>query len=114
MGQGRVEMVKRFEVYLVDLNPTRGSEIFKNRPALVVSPDEMNNHLKTVIIAPMTTKGRNFPTRVDCHFAGKDGQIALDQIRCVDKSRLVNKLGEINKPFGQQALEVLKVMFEEN
>lgn len=107
-------MVKRFEVYLVDLNPTRGSEIFKTRPALVVSPDEMNKFLKTVIIAPMTTKGKKFPTRVDCHFAGKEGQIALDQIRSVDKSRLVKKMGEIEVAYGQKALELLQVMFEEN
>ena len=106
-------MVKRFEVYLVDLNPTKGSEIFKTRPALVVSPDEMNKFLKTVIIAPMTTKGRKFPSRVECHFAGKDGQIALDQIRSVDKSRLVRKMGEIDILFGQKALEVLQIMFEE-
>ncbi|WP_221936577.1 type II toxin-antitoxin system PemK/MazF family toxin [Litoribacter populi] len=106
-------MVKRFEVYLVDLKPTRGSEIYKTRPALVISPDEMNNNLNTVIIAPMTTKGRKFPTRVSCHFAGKKGQIALDQIRCVDKSRLVKSVGEINLSAGHQALEVLQAMFEE-
>ena len=106
-------MVKRFEVYLVDLNPSRGSEIFKKRPALVVSPDEMNKYLKTVIIAPMTTKGRKFPTRVGCHFAGKEGHIALDQIRSVDKSRLIKKVGDIDNTFGQQALEVLQTMFEE-
>lgn len=106
-------MVKRFEVYLVDLHPTRGSEIFKTRPALVVSPDEMNKYLKTVIIAPMTTKGRKFPTRVECHFAGKDGQIVLDQIRSVDKSRLIKKIGDIDNAFGQEALEVLQTMFEE-
>lgn len=106
-------MVKRFEVYLVDLNPTQGSEIFKVRPALVVSPDEMNRHLQSVIIAPMTTKTRNFPSRIECQFAGKNGQIALDQIRSVDKSRLVKKMGEINIVFGRQALEVLQVMFEE-
>ena len=105
-------MVKRFEVYLVDLNPTRGSEIFKTRPALVVSPNEMNKYLKTVIIAPMTTKGRPFPTRVNCHFHGKDGQIALDQVRSVDKSRLVKKLGSIELSFGHQALDTLQAMFE--
>ena len=106
-------MVKRFEVYLVDLNPIRGSEIFKTRPALVVSPDEMNKFLKTVIIAPMTTKGRQFPSRVECNFAGKEGQIALDQTRSVDKSRLVKKMGEIDILCGQKALEVLQIMFEE-
>lgn len=107
-------MVKRFELYLVDLNPTRGSEIFKTRPALVFCPDEMNEYQITIIIAPMTTKGKKFPTRMECHFAGKDGQIALDQITSVDKSRLVKKMGEIDNEFGQQALEVLQFMFEEN
>jgi len=106
-------VVKRFEVYLVDLNPTRGSEIFKVRPAMVVSPDEMNRHLQTVIIAPMTTKTRDFPSRIACQFAGKSGQIALDQIRSVDKTRLVKKMGKIDIVFGRQALEVLQVMFEE-
>lgn len=109
-----VKGVKRFEVYLVDLNPTKGSETIKTRPALIVSPDEMNKYLSTVIIAPMTTKGRKFPTRVECHFAGKEGQIALDQIRSVDKSRLVKRMGEIDSAFGQQALEVLQTMFEKN
>src|SRR5690554_90265 len=106
-------VVKRFEVYLVDLNPTRESEIFKVRPAMVVSPDEMNRHLQTVIIAPMTTKTRDFPSRIACQFAGKSGQIALDQIRSVDKTRLVKKMGKIDIVFGRQALEVLQVMFEE-
>ncbi len=106
-------MVKRFEIYLVDLNPTRGSEIFKVRPAMVVSPDEMNRHLQTVIIAPMTTKTRDFPSRVQCEFAGKTGQIALDQIRSIDKTRLVKKMGKIDVVFGRRVLEVLQVMFEE-
>ena len=106
-------VVKRFEIYLVDLNPTRGSEIFKIRPAMVVSPDEMNRHLQTVIIAPMTTKTRDFPSRVQCKFAGKTGQIALDQIRSVDKTRLVKKMGKIDVVFGRRVLEVLQVMFEE-
>lgn len=106
-------MVKRFEIYLVDLNPTRGSEIFKVRPAMVVSPDEMNRHLQIVIIAPMTTKTRDFPSRVQCEFAGKTGQIALDQIRSIDKTRLVKKMGKIDVVFGRRVLEVLQVMFEE-
>jgi mRNA interferase MazF len=106
-------MVKRFEVYLVDLDPTRGSEIQKLRPALVLSPNEMNKYLRTAIIAPMTTKGRNFPTRVECSFGGKDGQIALDQIRSVDKSRLVKHLGPMDPSVGNQALETLQAMFEE-
>ena len=107
-------MVKRFEIYLVDLNPTKGSEIRKTRPALVISPNEMNKALKTVIIAPMTTKSRAFPVRVDCHFAGKDGQVALDQTRSVDKVRLVKKIGQFNKNLGEKVLKVLRVMFDES
>ena len=86
-------MVKRLEVYLVTLDPTVGSEIRKTRPAVVVSPDEMNRHIGTVIVAPMSTKGRSYPSRVRCQFRGKEGQVVLDQLRAVDKSRLVRKLG---------------------
>ena len=85
--------LKRFDVYLVNLDPTVGSEIQKTRPCLVVSPDEMNRHIATVMIAPMTTKGRPYPTRVACRFQGKEGQIVLDQLRTVDKVRLVKRLG---------------------
>ncbi|HOG94565.1 MAG TPA: type II toxin-antitoxin system PemK/MazF family toxin, partial [Opitutaceae bacterium] len=85
-------VVQRFDVWLVTLDPTVGSEIRKTRPALVVSPDEMNAHISTVIIAPMTTKGRNYPTRVPCTFQGKTGEIVLDQLRTVDKTRLVKRL----------------------
>jgi mRNA interferase MazF len=88
-------VVKRFEVYLVNLDPTIGSEIRKTRPCLIVSPDVMNTNLRTVIIAPMTTKGRSYPTRIACHFEGKDGQIVLDQLRTVDKQRLVKRLSTI-------------------
>ena len=92
MGQGRVGMeVRRFDIYLVNLDPTVGREIQKTRPCLVVSPDEMNRHISTVIIAPMTTKGRPYPTRVPCKFGGKDGYIVLDQLRTVDKVRLAQK-----------------------
>ena len=72
----------------VNLDPTVGSEIKKTRPAVVISPDEMNTFIRTVIIAPMTTKGRSYPTRIDCEFSGKHGQVVLDQIRTVDKTRL--------------------------
>jgi mRNA interferase MazF len=88
--------VNRFEVYLVNLDPTVGSEIQKTRPCLVVSPDEMNHAIRTVIVAPMTTAGQPYPTRVPCRFKGKDGQVVLDQIRTVDRSRLVRKLGRID------------------
>jgi mRNA interferase MazF len=103
--------VKRFEVYLVALDPTLGSEIQKTRPCVVVSPDEMNRFLKTAIIAPLTTKGREYPTRVPCSFQGKDGLVVLDQIRTVDKLRLVKRLGIIDEDTGHQILDVLQEMF---
>jgi mRNA interferase MazF len=91
-------VVRRFEVYLVSLDPTVGSEIQKSRPCLIISPDEMNRHINTVIIAPMTTRGRDYPTRVPCTFQGRQGQIVLDQLRPVDKTRLMRKLGRITPP----------------
>lgn len=103
--------VKRFEVYRVHLDPTVGSEIRKSRPCVVVSPDEMNRHIRTVIVAPMTTKGQPYPTRVECRFAGKEGQVVLDQIRTVDKRRLVDRLGELDEEAGNGALAVLREMF---
>jgi mRNA interferase MazF len=106
-------VVKRFEVYLVNLDPTVGSEIKKTRPCLIVSPDEMNRHIATVIIAPMTTKGRNYPTRVSCKFEGKRGQVVLDQLRTIDKKRLVKKLGRIDKKTQQSVLSTLAEMFAE-
>lgn len=113
MGRHGVDVVKRFEVYLVDLDPTRGSEIRKTRPCLVISPDEMNRYIRTVIVAPMTTKGRNYPTRVPCRFQKKDGQIVLDQIRTVDKARLAKKLGRISPNAQSSVLETLQEMFAE-
>jgi len=101
----------RFEVYLINLDPTLGSEIKKSRPCLIISPDEMNNHIATVIVAPMTTKGRDYPTRINCQFEGKSGQIVLDQIRTVDKSRLIKKLGKINDSISEEVLSVLQDMF---
>jgi len=106
-------VIKRFDVYLINLDPTIGSEIQKTRPCLIISPDEMNNHIATVIIAPMTTKGRDYPTRVNCQFEGKSGQIVLDQIRTVDKSRLVKKLGKISADTQCEVLAVLSEMFSE-
>ena len=106
-------VVRRFEVYLVNLDPTLGHEIQKTRPCLVISPDEMNEHIATVIVAPMTTRGRDYPTRVNCQFEGKDGQIVLDQIRTVDKMRLVKKLGKINPDTQSAVLAVLLEMFAE-
>jgi len=104
-------VAKRFEVYLVNLEPTKGSEIKKTRPCLIISPDEMNRHIDTVIVAPMTTKGRRYPTRVSVTFQGKVGQIVLDQIRTIDKSRLIRKLGLISKQIQNRVLLVLNEMF---
>jgi len=103
--------INRFEVYLINLDPTAGSEIEKTRPCLVISPDEMNHHIKTVIVAPMTTKGRSYPTRVKCQFKGREGQIALDQIRTVDNQRLIKKLGRIEKRTADEVLTILNEMF---
>jgi len=103
--------VKRFEVYLVNLDPTQGKEIKKTRPCLIISPDEMNRFIATVIVAPLTTPGHDYPTRVSCEFQGKQGQIVLDQIRTVDKSRLLQKLGEINKDMQTDVLAVLSEIF---
>src|SRR5690625_5655492 len=86
-----VDPVRRFEVHLISLDPTKGSEIRKTRPCLIISPDEMNKHIRTVIIAPMTSTIKNYPTRVTTTFRGKKGQIVLDQIRTVDKSRLIDR-----------------------
>src|SRR3990172_11276826 len=100
-------VIRRYEVYLVNLDPTTGSEIHKTRPCLIVSPDEMNRHIATVIIAPMTTKGRQYPSRVEVKFKGKEGQIVLDQLRTVDKTRLVRRLGVISAEVQQKILAVL-------
>lgn len=104
-------VVKRFDVYLVNLDPTVGSEIKKTRPCLVVSPDEMNRFIRTVIVAPMTTKGAQYPTRVPCKFQGKQGQVVLDQIRTVDKARLVKRLGKLGPQTSAEVLSVLGEMF---
>lgn len=103
--------MKRLDVYLVTLDPTRGSEIAKTRPCLIVSPDEMNRHVRTVIVAPVTTKGRAYPTRVPCEFEGTPGQVVLDQIRTVDKSRLAKRLGRLDKVAGTTVLKTLTEMF---
>ena len=104
-------VAKRFGVYLVSLDPTIGSEIQKIRPCVVVSPDEMNRHIRTVIVAPMTTGGQPYPTRVACTFQGKRGQIVLDQIRTVDTIRLIRRLGAIDARTQPRILSVLQEMF---
>ena len=104
-------VVKRLDVYLVALSPTLGSEIQKTRPCVVISPDEMNRYINTVIIAPMTSKGRHYPTRIPCQFQGTDGQIVIDQIRTVDKKRLVKRLGKLDEETGFKTLTTLQEMF---
>ena len=106
-------VVKRFDVYLVNLDPTVGSEIRKTRPCLVISPDEMNRHIATVIVGPMTTQGRSYPTRLPCRFQGKDGQVVLDQIRTLDKTRLVRRIGRVSPSIQKAVLAVLAEMFAE-
>ena len=103
--------MRRFEVYLVNLDPARGKEIKKTRPALIVSPEELNRHIGTVIIAPLTTKGRNFPSRVNITFRKKKGQIVMDQLRSVDKRRLLKRLGKISRINAERVLGVLHDIF---
>jgi len=106
-----VKRVRRFEVHLVDLDPTQGSEIHKTRPCVVVSPDEMNRHIRTVIVAPMTSIQRDYPSRVSVTFQRKKGQVVLDQIRTVDKSRLVKRLGVLPEPRAREVAALLQEMF---
>ena len=103
-------VVARFEVYPVKLDPTKGSEIRKTRPCVIISPNEMNI-FKTVIIAPLTSKSFNAPTRVPLTFQGKQGLVVLDQIRTVDKTRLGKKIGQINSVTGQKICATLEEMF---
>lgn len=107
-----MDMVAQFDVYLVALDPTLGSEIKKTRPCIIVSPDEMNRHLNTVIIAPLTSTIKNYPTRVNLTFQGKQGQVVLDQIRTVDNRRLVKKLGIISSKTKLSISKLLIEMFE--
>ena len=102
----------RGDVYRIELDPTRGSEIRKTRPCLVVSPDELNHHLHTVIVAPMTTGGHAYPFRPATHFAGKDGRIALDQLRTVDRERLRKRLGTLSPATLTAVFAVLAELFE--
>ena len=104
-------VANRFDVYLTNLDPTVGSEIQKTRPCLIISPDEMNKHIRTVIIAPMTTAGKDYPTRVTCTFKKKKGQIVLDQIRTIDKTRLVKKLGTIDPETQLKVITILQRLF---
>ena len=103
--------MKRFEVYLANLDPTIGAEIKKTRPCVIISPDEMNRHIRTVIVAPMTTAGKDYPTRVPCMFNKKKGQIVLDQIRTIDKIRLVKNLGTISSETQLKVVAILQKLF---
>jgi len=103
----------RYGVYLVNLDPTIGSEIKKTRPCVIISPNEMNENISTIIIAPLTSTQRNYPTRINCHVQGKEGQIVLDQIRTVDKKRLIKKIGTINKRTRLRLHKVINEMFAE-
>jgi mRNA interferase MazF len=105
------ECVSRGDIYLVALNPTRGSEIRKTRPCVVVSPDELNAHLRTFIVAPLTTGGHPYPFRVRCSFDGKDGYVVADQLRAVDRERLVRRLGSLSETTLNELLAVLQAMF---
>lgn len=104
-------VIKRSEIYLVRLDPTQGHEIQKTRPCLIVSPDEVNRHLRTAIVAPLTSSGRERVTRIPCQFEDKQGWVVLDQIRAVDKTRLVKRLGAIDEETNRRVLETLVEMF---
>jgi len=104
-------VVNRFNVYLTNLDPAVGSEIQKTRPCLIISPDEMNRHIRTVIVAPMTTAGKYYPTRIACIFKRKKGQIVLDQIRTIDKKRLIKNLGTLDSETQLKVITVLQRLF---
>jgi mRNA interferase MazF len=99
-------------VYLVELDPTRGSEIRKTRPCLIISPDELNHHLRTAIVAPMTTGGHAYPFRPSCRFGGKEGRVALDQLRTVDRDRLRKRLGVLSGASLASVFGILAELFE--
>jgi mRNA interferase MazF len=103
--------VRRGDVFLIDLNPTRGGEIHKTRPCVIVSPDELNKHVRTFMVAPLTTGSHIYPFRVPCRFAGKSGHVVFDQIRTVDRERLVRRLGKLSPNTMARALAILQEMF---
>ena len=103
--------VRRFDVFLVNPDPTVGSEIRTSRPCVIVSPDEMNRHLRTVVVAPMTTSGRLYPTRIRTRFDGKEGLVVADQLRTVDKARLAKRLGALTAAEAADLLAVLRELF---
>ncbi len=103
--------VKRGDVFLIALSPTRGREIRKTRPCVVVSPDDLNAHLRTYIVAPLTTGGHHYPFRVPCRFGGKAGHVVLDQLRTVDLERLIRRRGQLTATTLKKVLGVLQQMF---
>jgi len=104
-------VVNRFDVCLINLDPTVGSEIKKIRPCLIISPDEMNHNIRTIIVVPMTTAGKDYPTRVRCTFKRKKGKIVLDQIRTIDKTRIIKKLGTTGPKTQLEVISVLQQLF---
>ena len=103
-------VIKQYEVYLISLDPAIGHEIKKARPCVIISPDEMNKNISTVIIAPMTTQSHFYPTRIPLKFTGKDAWIVLDQLRTVDRKRLIKKLGKIEQVIINQVKSIIKEM----
>lgn len=104
-------VIARFDVWLVTLDPTKGSEIAKTRPCVIISPDQVNNRLNTVMIAPLTSTRKPYPTRVNCQFNGQMGQIALDQTRSIDKGRLLTRLGQFEELTNREICNTLVALF---
>ncbi len=107
----RTEDVRRGDVFLVSLDPARGGEVQKTRPCVVVSPDELNSYLRTFIVAPLTTGGHPYPFRIPCRFGGRAGYVVIDQIRTVDRERLVRRLGKVSPSTLGRILAILQEMF---
>lgn len=100
--------LSQYDIVLVNLDPTIGSEIRKTRPYIIISPDEMNKYLRTIVVAPMTTKSKNYPTRIEIKHDGKMGWVVLDQIRTIDKQRIIKKLGRLSKPEVKEVKAIIK------
>ena len=105
--------MKRFEVWLTEFDPTKGAEIQKTRPSVIVSPDSMNNTLRTIIVAQLTSTVKGYPMRIASSFQDNGGEIVLDQIRCVDKSRLIKKIGKLDTEEATAICQILTIMFQE-
>lgn len=105
-------IMKQFEVWAVELNPTKGAEINKTRPCLIISPESINKMLDTIIVAPLTHSIKNYPSRVNCNFKSEAGQVVLDQIRAVDKMRLIKKIGRMDVETNKNVCTILQVMFQ--